>query len=108
MEANIEINDFDNLDINFDHVVNSSKDAYKGCILMVSTEDSEQLNHFVEAGLSKEAEMIITSKYCDIESEKVIKFENFDAVFNHALTKMLPKHHSLNFYKIYCYQVYQA
>ena len=100
MEANIEINDFDNLDINFDHVVNSSKDAYKGCILMVNTEDSEQLNHFVEAGLSKEAEMIITSKYCDIESEKVIKFENFDAVFNHALTKMLPKHHSLNFFGI--------
>ena len=100
MEANIEINDFDNLDINFDHVVNSSKDAYKGCILLVNTEDSEQLNHFVEAGLSKEAEMIITSKYCDIESEKVIKFENFDAVFNHALTKMLPKQHSLNFFGI--------
>ena len=100
MEVSKDIKYFNDLDINFDHFVNSTKDVYKGSTLIINSENSARLNQYVEIGLKEGAEKIITSKYCDIESEKVIKFQNFDAVYKHALTKMLPNHDSIDFFGI--------
>ena len=100
MNISNEIQQFDKLEIDFDKLVNSTQDIYEGCVLIINLHDKNRLNEFVDDSLTKKVEMIITSTKCDIKSENIVKFKNFNEVYNHAVHKMLPNLNSINFFGI--------
>ena len=91
MDTYKEIQIFDQLNVNFDNLVNSSLDVFEDCILIINMANKEKLNLYIQQSLIKKPKIIITSKNCDIDSENIIKFENYDEVFNHAIKKMFPE-----------------
>ncbi len=98
MESSREVQIFDELNINFDNLVNSSLDVFEDCILIINMNNKEKLNEYIKQSLVKEPKIVITSTNCDIEAKNIIKFENYDDIFNHALKKMYPEYISKNFY----------
>lgn len=98
MGSSREVQIFDELNINYDNLVNSSLDVFKDCILIINMENKEKLNEYIKQSLVKEPKIVITSMNCDIEAKNIIKFKNYDDVFNHALKKMYPDYILKNFY----------
>ena len=82
MDISKEIQIFNDLDINLDNLVNSTLDVFEDCILIIDLNNRTKLNKYVTEAINKKAKLIITSINCDIESEKVVKFENYEDVFN--------------------------
>jgi uncharacterized UPF0146 family protein len=95
-----EIQIFDKLNINLDNLVNSTLDVFENCILIINLKNKEKLNEYVIESINKKAKLIITSTNCDVERENVIKFRNYEEVFNHVLVKMYPKYASVNFFGV--------
>ena len=100
MEISKEIQIFDELNLNFDNLVNSTLDVFEDCILIINLKNKEKLNEYVIESINKKAKLIITSTNCDVERENVIKFRNYEEVFNHVLVKMYPKYASVNFFGV--------
>ncbi len=100
MEVSKELKYFDDLNIDLNLLVNSTLDVYEGCVLIINMEDKKKLNQLVSESLDKNVEVIITSNNCDIDSDKIVKFENYELVFAHVLKKMLPNFTSKNFFGI--------
>ena len=82
MDISKEIQIFNDLDINLDNLVNSTLDVFEDCVLIINLNNRTKLNKYVTEAINKKAKLIITSINCDIESEKVVKFENYEDVFN--------------------------
>ena len=98
MESSKEIKILDDLNINYTNLVNSTLDVFEDCSLVINSSNIEKLNNYVREGLNKKAKLIITSINCQVESENVIKFKNYDDIFNHILKKMYPEYESKNFF----------
>ena len=98
MESTKEIKILDDLNINYDNLVNSTLDVFNDCILIINSDNIEKLNNYVKEGLNKKPKYIITSINCQVESANVIKFKNYEDIFNHMLKKMYPEYESKNFF----------
>ena len=100
MESSKEIKILDDLNINYDNLVNSTLDVFNDCILIINSDNIEKLNNYVKEGLNKKPKYIITSINCQVESANIIKFKNYEDIFNHILKKMYPEYESKNFFGI--------
>ena len=98
MESSKEIKILDDLNINYDNLVNSTLDVFNDCILIINSDNIEKLNNYVKESLNKKPKYIITSINCQVESANVIKFKNYEDIFNHMLKKMYPEYESKNFF----------
>ncbi|MDB4814720.1 Mur ligase family protein, partial [Acidimicrobiia bacterium] len=98
MDISKEIQIFNDLDINLDNLVNSTLDVFEDCVLIINLNNRTKLNKYVTEAINKKAKLIITSINCDIASEKVVKFENYEDVFNHVIKKMYPEYVDKNFF----------
>ena len=98
MESSKEIKILDDLNINYDNLVNSTLDVFKDCILIIDSNNIEKLDNYVRESLNKKPKFIITSIKCQIDSENVIKFKNYDDIFNHMLKRLYPEYEFKNFF----------
>ena len=98
MDISKEIQIFNDLDINLDNLVNSTLDVFEDCILIINLNNKKKLDKYVTEAINKKAKLIITSINCNVESERVVKFENFEDVFNHVIKKMYPEYVDKNFF----------
>ena len=87
MDISKEIQIFNDLDINLDNLVNSTLDVFEDCILIINLNNKKKLDKYVTEAINKKARLIITSINCNVESERVVKFENYEDVFNHVIKK---------------------
>ena len=98
MDISKEIQIFNDLDINLDNLVNSTLDMFEDCILIINLNNKKKLDKYVTEAINKKAKLIITSINCNVESERVVKFENYEDVFNHVIKKMYPEYVDKNFF----------
>lgn len=98
MDISKEIQIFNDLDINLDNLVNSTLDVFEDCVLIINLNNRTKLNKYVTEAINKKAKLIITSINCNVESERVVKFENYEDVFNHVIKKMYPEYVDKNFF----------
>ena len=59
MESTKEIKILDDLNINYDNLVNSTLDVFNDCILIINSDNIEKLNNYVKEGLNKKPKYII-------------------------------------------------
>jgi len=85
MNELLSLSDFSKLSINYDNVVNSSLDVNNDSILIIDNDNSEKLNKYIDDALKKNVKQIITSDKTKIDNNKILKFSNYDQIFNIVL-----------------------
>ena len=77
----LNINDLKNMRIDYSNVVNHTLDVSSNSILSINNGNKEKLNNYINLSLEKKPQLVITSNNCEINNEKVLRFENYEIVF---------------------------
>ena len=96
----LNINDLKNMRIDYSNVVNHTLDVSSNSILSINNGNKEKLNNYINLSLEKKPQLVITSNNCEINNEKVLRFENYEIVFNYILKKICKQYEDLNYFGI--------
>ena len=96
----LNLNDLKSKDINYSKIVNHTLDVTDDSILCINHNEKEKLDEYIRLSLKQNPKFIITSSNSEIENEKVLKFEHYDAVFNHILHEISPNFNDLDYFGI--------
>ncbi len=88
------------VDINYSKVVNHTFDVVEGSILCIDHDDNNKLNEYISSSLNKNPKFVITSDKCDIQDEKVLRFKDYESIFNYILEGISTNYKSLNYFGI--------
>ncbi|MDA3012954.1 MAG: UDP-N-acetylmuramoyl-L-alanyl-D-glutamate--2,6-diaminopimelate ligase [Actinomycetota bacterium] len=97
MNELLSLSDFSKLSINYDNVVNSSLDVNNDSILIIDNDNSEKLNKYIDDALKKNVKQIITSDKTKIDNNKILKFSNYDQIFNIVLENIYKNYKKLKY-----------
>ena len=100
MSQYLTTSDFSRLHINYDNLVNSSLDVKEDSILIINNSNQELLDTYIHDALKRNVKQIITSSNTRIEDNKILKFINFEEVFNLVLENVYKDYKKLNYYGI--------
>ena len=100
MSQYLTTSDFSRLHINYDNLVNSSLDVKEDSILIINNSNQELLDTYVHDALKRNVKQIITSSNTRIEDNKILKFINFEEVFDLVLENVYKDYKKLNYYGI--------
>ena len=92
--------DFLRLPINYDHLVNSSLDVKEDSTLIINNINQELLDRYINDALKKNVKQIITSTNSKTEDNKILKFKNYEEIFNIVLENIYKDYRKLNYYGI--------
>ena len=92
---NLNLDYLKSMDIGYSKVVNHTFDVVEGSILCINHNDSNKLNEYISSSLNKNPKYVITSTKCDIQDEKVLRFEDYDNIYNFILEGISPNYKSL-------------
>lgn len=96
----LNINDLKNMRIDYSNVVNHTLDVSSNSILSIDNGNKDKLNNYINLSLEKKPQLVITSNNCEINNEKVLRFENYEIVFNYILKKICKQYKDLNYFGI--------
>ena len=88
------------MDIDYSKIVNHTFDVVDGSILCINHDNKNKLNEYVSFSLNKNPKLVITSNKCDIQDEKVLRFNDYETIFSHILEEISPNYRSLNYFGI--------
>ena len=88
------------MDIDYSKIVNHTFDVVDGSILCINHDNKNKLNEYVSFSLNKNPNLVITSNKCDIQDEKVLRFNDYESIFSHILEEISPNYRSLNYFGI--------
>jgi len=100
MSQYLTTSDFSRLHINYDNLVNSSLDVKEDSILIINNSNQELLDTYIHDALKRNVKQIITSSNTRIEDNKILKFINFEEVFDLVLENVYKDYKKLNYYGI--------
>ena len=100
MSQYLTTSDFSRLHINYDNLVNSSLDVKEDSILIINNSNQEILDTYIHDALKRNVKQIITSSNTRIEDNKILKFINFEEVFDLVLENVYKDYKKLNYYGI--------
>ncbi len=86
--------------INSNEIINSTVDISKNSILFINNQSLEKLDKLVREALDSDVKAIVTKEDCTVTNDKIIKVENYDAIFKDVLQKICPNYENKNFYGI--------
>jgi UDP-N-acetylmuramyl-tripeptide synthetase len=86
--------------IDYSNVVNHTLDVSSNSILSIDNGNKDKLNNYINLSLEKKPQLVITSNNCEINNEKVLRFENYEIVFNYILKKICKQYKDLNYFGI--------
>ena len=97
---NLNLEYFKSIDIDYSKIVNHTHDVVEGSILCIDHENKKKLNEYISTSLNKNPKFVITSKRCDIQDKKVLKFNDYKTIFNHILEGISPEYRKINYFGI--------
>jgi UDP-N-acetylmuramoyl-L-alanyl-D-glutamate--2,6-diaminopimelate ligase len=100
MSQYLTTSDFSRLHINYDNLVNSSLDVKEDSTLIINNNNQEKLDKYINDALKRNVKQIITSSNTRIEDNKILKFINFEEVFDLVLENVYKDYKKLNYYGI--------
>ncbi len=100
MSQYLTTSDFSRLSINYDHLVNSSLDVKEDSILIINNNNQELLDKYINDALKRNVKQIITSSKSRIEDTKILKFKNYEEVYDLVLENVYKDYKKLNYYGI--------
>ncbi len=88
------------IDLDYSKIVNHTLDVVEDSILCIDHDDKNKLNEYVSSSLNKSPKFVITSNRCDIQDEKVLRFNDYETIFRHILEGISPNYRNLNYFGI--------
>ena len=96
----LNFDDLKNKDIDYSKIVNHTIDVTLDSILCIDHEDKKKLDKYIELSLKQNPKYVITSNKSEIVNDKVLRFEQYDKIFNEILQKIAPNFNNLDFFGI--------
>tara|TARA_B100001778_G_scaffold103716_1_gene84670 strand:- start:527 stop:1921 length:1395 start_codon:yes stop_codon:yes gene_type:complete len=96
----LNLDDLKSKDINYSKIVNHTIDVTLDSILCIDHEDKKKLDKYIELSLKQNPKYIITSNKTEIVNEKVLRFDQYDKIFNEILEKISPNFNNLDYFGI--------
>jgi len=81
-------------------IVNHTIDVTLDSILCIDHEDKKKLDKYIDISLNENPKYIITSSKSEIINDKVLRFEQYDIIFNKILQEIAPSYNNLNYFGI--------
>ena len=78
----LNLNDLKSKDIDYSMIVNHTIDVTLDSILCIDHEDKKKLDKYIDKSLNEDPKYIITSSKSEIINDKVLRFEQYDIIFN--------------------------
>ena len=91
---------FKSMDIDYSEIVNHTFDVDEGSVLCIDHENKDKLNEYISSSLNKNPKFVITSNKCDIQDDKILRFDDYETIFSHILEGISPNYKNLNFFGI--------
>ena len=96
----LNLNDLKSKDIDYSMIVNHTIDVTLDSILCIDHEDKKKLDKYIDISLNENPKYIITSSKSEIINDKVLRFEQYDIIFNKILQEIAPSYNNLNYFGI--------
>ena len=96
----LNLNDLKSKDIDYSMIVNHTIDVTLDSILCIDHEDKKKLDKYIDKSLNEDPKYIITSSKSEIINDKVLKFEQYDIIFNKILEEIAPSYNNLDYFGI--------
>ncbi len=96
----LNFDDLKSKDIDYSKIVNHTIDVTLDSILCIDNEDIKKLDKYIKLSLKENPKYIITSNKSGIVNDKVLRFENYENIFNQILQKIAPNFNNLDFFGI--------
>ena len=78
----LNLDDLKSKDIDYSKIVNHTIDVILNSVLCIDHEDKKKLDKYIELSLMQNPKYIITSNKSEIVNERVLRFEQYDTIFN--------------------------
>ena len=96
----LNLNDLKSKDIDYSMIVNHTIDVTLDSILCIDHEDKKKLDKYIDKSLNEDPKYIITSSKSEIINDKVLRFEQYDIIFNKILEEIAPSYNNLDYFGI--------
>ena len=96
----LNLDDLKSKDIDYSKIVNHTIDVTLDSILCIDHDDKKKLDKYIELSLKKNPKYIITSNKSEILNERVLRFEQYDIIFNKILHEIAPNFNKLDYFGI--------
>jgi len=100
MNKLLTFDDYLKLDIDYKNVINSTLDLRPSSVLCINLKNQKKLEQLIKSALKKGVDKIITSDKVTISDNKVIKFKDYEQVFEHILHKINPTYKEKTYFGI--------
>jgi len=96
----LNLDDLKSKDIDYSKIVNHTIDVILNSVLCIDHEDKKKLDKYIELSLMQNPKYIITSNKSEIVNERVLRFEQYDTIFNQILQEIAPNYNKLDYFGI--------
>ena len=96
----LNLDDLNGKDIDYSKIVNHTIDVTLDSILCIDHEDKKKLDNYIELSLKLNPKYIITSNKSEIVNDRVLRFRQYDIIFNKILQEIAPNFNKLDYFGI--------
>ena len=96
----LKLDDLKSIEIDYSKIVNHTQDVSVDSILCIDHHDREKLNNYIELSLKQNPKYIITSNRSEVLNDRVLRFEEYQTIFDHVLQEIAPNYKKLDYFGI--------
>ena len=96
----LKLEDLKSREIDYSKIVNHTQDVSVDSILCIDHHDREKLDNYIELSLNQNPKYIITSSKSEVLNDRVLRFEEYQTIFDHVLHEIAPNYKKLDYFGI--------
>ena len=96
----LKLEDLKSREIDYSKIVNHTQDVSVDSILCIDHHDREKLDNYIELSLKQNPKYIITSSRSEVLNDRVLRFEEYQTIFDHVLHEIAPNYKKLDYFGV--------
>jgi len=96
----LKLEDLKSREIDYSKIVNHTQDVSVDSILCIDHHDREKLDNYIELSLNQNPKYIITSSKSEVLNDRVLRFEEYQTIFDHVLHEIAPNYKKLDYFGV--------
>ena len=96
----LKLEDLKKREIDYSKIVNHTQDVSVDSILCIDHHNREKLDNYIELSLNQNPKYIITSSKSEVLNDRVLRFEEYQTIFDHVLHEIAPNYKKLDYFGV--------
>ena len=96
----LKLDDLKSIEIDYSKIVNHTQDVSVDSILCIDHHDREKLDNYIKLSLNQNPKYIITSSKSEVLNDRVLRFEEYQTIFDHVLHEIAPNYKKLDYFGV--------